>query len=123
VLGTLEPKPILRKNVRSTRCGVVAMMTVDEWRKRAHACMAASRQTSDPDAQMQWQSLAEAWLHLCEIWPGPAEQRERGKFRDNETPVTVVGEKLRARLTLPNENKANLRTVRNDAFSFPRLAS
>src|SRR5271170_4390865 len=83
-MGTLERKSILSKNAHSTRC--VAMMTVDEWRKRAHVCMAASRNTSDRAAQLQWESLSEAWFNLCEIWPGAAEQRERGKSNDNARP-------------------------------------
>ena len=100
-MGTLEYKPILRKNVRSTGYGVVAMMTVDQWRKRAHACMAASRRTSDRDAQLQWESLSEAWFNLCEIWLGPAKQGERGKPGDNAIPVALAGgERLRERLAL-----------------------
>ncbi len=99
------------------------MMTVDEWRKRAHACMAASRNTAQSDAQAQWQSLAEAWLNLCEIWPGPAKQRERGEPSDNETPVAIVGEKLRARLILPDVDEADVRTAKNDLPKFPRLVT
>jgi hypothetical protein len=101
------------------------MMTIEEWRKRAHACMAASRQTSDSDAQVQWQSLAEAWLNLCEIWPGAAErrQRERGKSSDNEASVAVVGEKLRAWLALPDVDKANVRTAKNDTQTLPHLVT
>ena len=100
-MGTLEYKPILRKNVRSTGYGVVAMMTVDQWRKRAHACMAASRNTSDRAAQLQWESLSEAWLNLCEIWPGAVDLRERGKSSDNATPIAVAsGDRLRERLAL-----------------------
>jgi hypothetical protein len=77
------------------------MMTIEERRKRAHACMAASRLTSDRDAQLQWQSLAEGWLTLIEAWPASAEQRERGKPSDNEAPVAVAsGELLRTRLSL-----------------------
>jgi len=89
------------------------MMTVDEWRKRAHACMAASRNTPDREAQLHWQSLAEAWLTLCEMWPNAAQRRERGESSTNETPVGIAGEKLRARLTLPDEDKANVRTAKN----------
>jgi hypothetical protein len=76
------------------------MMTVDEWRKRAHACMAASRRTSDRDAQLHWQSLAESWLNLCEIWPGNAELRERDESDENKSSVAGVGERLRERLAL-----------------------
>jgi hypothetical protein len=77
------------------------MMTVDEWRKRAHACMAASRNTSDRDAQVHWESLAESWLNLCDMWPGSVGRRERRKSNDNGTPVAVAGgDRLRDRLAL-----------------------
>ena len=77
------------------------MMTVEEWRKRAHACTAASRRTSDREAQLQWESLSEAWLNLCEIWPGPAKQGEPGKSGNEAIPVAIAGgERLRERLAL-----------------------
>jgi hypothetical protein len=84
------------------------MMTVADWRKRAHDCMEASRQAPSREGQIQWQALSEAWLKC-------AEQRDRVNSRRKALTVfehvaaTVVpirasavahGEWLRARLAL-----------------------
>jgi hypothetical protein len=76
------------------------MMTVEQWRKRAQACMAASRLTSDPVARVHWQSLAEGWFTLVETRATSAEQHDLVES-DAGRPVAVIGaERLRTRLTL-----------------------
>jgi hypothetical protein len=56
------------------------MMTVVDWRKKAHDCMTASQRASDRDGQSGWRALSEAWL-VCAEW------RDRVKFDDNATRV------------------------------------
>jgi hypothetical protein len=56
------------------------MMSVADWRKRAHDCLAASRLASDRDGQLGWLVLADAWLK-CAEW------RDREKIGRDETPV------------------------------------
>ena len=88
--------------------GALAMMTVADWRKRAHDCMAASKLASDRDGQLGWQMLSEAWLK-CAEW----RDRENigGNGRPAAGPHTVIapsnatraaenGERLRTRLAL-----------------------
>jgi hypothetical protein len=84
------------------------MMTVADWRKRAHDCMTASRLAADRDGQLGWQALSDAWLK-CAEW------RDREKLTPKETPVAQPytptaspnvaravenGERLRTRLAL-----------------------
>jgi hypothetical protein len=76
------------------------MMTVEEWRKRAHACMAASRLTSDSSARMQWQSLSEGWFTLIETRSTSAEQHDRGESSADKPVAVAGGERLRTRLSL-----------------------
>src|SRR5271155_1595705 len=85
-LGTIEVPAVLRKNAHRTNalCGVAAMMTVADCRKRAHDCIAAARLTSDRDGQLHWQRLSDAWLMF-------AEHLGRGKSSYNETPVAAAG--------------------------------
>lgn len=99
-------------------CGVATMMTVEEYRKRAHDCTAAARLASDREGQFQWQVLSEIWLMF-------AEQLGSGKSSHDKTLLSVPspgmavvdvdrtsavegGERLRERLTLVNmsENTA-----------------
>jgi hypothetical protein len=71
------------------------MMTVEEWRNRAHACKVAAERSSSPDSRLGWQELADAWLYCAEL-------REGAKDGRKETPSMVLagGEQLRARLAL-----------------------
>ena len=79
-LGTIEDPYIRRHNPDQDVMRSAAMMTVAEWRKRAHDCLAASRLTSDRDGQLGWLALSDAWLK-CAEW------RDREKLGHNETPV------------------------------------
>jgi hypothetical protein len=91
------------------------MMTIEEYRKRAHDCTAAARLASDREGQFQWRVLSEIWLMF-------AEQLGRGRSSYDKTlftvpnPVTAIvdadrtsavegGERLRARLALVNVSK------------------
>lgn len=87
------------------------MMTVAEWRKRAHDCMTASRLAPDREGQLGWQALSDAWLAV-------AEWRDREKISGSERRVVEPfietagansasehGEQLRARLALLTDNK------------------
>jgi hypothetical protein len=78
------------------------MLTVADYRKRAHDCMVKAELATDRDGQFQWQVLADLWLMF-------AEQFDRGVSGYNETQnsnaavrtsVTEDGERLRARLDL-----------------------
>jgi hypothetical protein len=42
------------------------MMSVSDWRKRAHACKEASRLASDREGQSGWQALSDAWIKCAE---------------------------------------------------------
>jgi hypothetical protein len=42
------------------------MMSVADWRKRAHECREASRLASDREGQSGWQALSDAWLKCAE---------------------------------------------------------
>jgi len=91
------------------------MMTVAEWRKRAHDCMTASRLASDRNGQSGWQALSDAWVLVAD-W---RDREQRGhkelSVSDNAMPIaspnTAVAspigtsvvenaERLRARLAL-----------------------
>jgi hypothetical protein len=68
------------------------MMTVDEWRNRAHACKVAAERSFDPDSRLGWQKLADTWLYCAEL-------REGTRDGPKETPA-IAGDQLRARLSL-----------------------
>ena len=89
------------------------MMSEGELRKRAQDCVAASERTSNLDEQLRWLALSYAWLE-CADWRGQA------KFESNEmrgavsamavrdrTNIIDYGERLRARLSLVDENDAS----------------
>ena len=78
------------------------MLTVADYRKRAHDCGVEAERASDRDGQLQWRVLADLWLMF-------AEQFDRRESGHDETPdaITVIrtnvvedGQRLRARLDL-----------------------
>ena len=60
-------RAVVRKNAHRTKalCGVAAMMTVADCRKRAHDCMAAARRTSDRDGQLHLAAALRCVAHVC----------------------------------------------------------
>jgi hypothetical protein len=64
----------------------MVMMTVADYRKRAHYCMMEAARAPDRDGQFQWQVLADFWLML-------AEHLDHGESGHNETPAAIAATK------------------------------
>ena len=94
------------------------MLSVADYRKRAHDCMVEAELATDRDGQFQWRVLADLWLMF-------AEQFYRGESGHNETQnvdatvrigVIEDGERLRARLDLVDRTRQDVpATVRKIA--------